>query len=132
MINRIIGSFIFISCLFALLLALSGVTAPVWFGNEFRSFIVTTNLELSSYHIAIPNIPLIPNIGFLDFSDNVGANIIVLFSNFFNALAIFINALITLLNGIILFINTVINLVSFLLIFLKNILTMRDSIVALQ
>ena len=130
MIDKIIGSMIFVSCLFALLLSLNGVEAPLWFGNEFRGFIVATNQELSTFHIAIPDIPYIENISYLTFTNNAWANVIVVLNNFFMGFSQFLNGIVTILNFFILVINTIINLIVFIFVFLKNVITLKDTIVA--
>lgn len=130
MISKIVSSMLFVSCLFALLLSLNGVNAPLWFGNQFRGFIVATNQELSNFHIAIPDIPYIPDIKYLGFTDDAWANVIVVLNNFFMGLAQFINGLVTILNFLVLVINTIVNLIVFIFVFLKNIIILKQVLVA--
>lgn len=130
MINKIIASTIFVSCLFAILLSINNIEGPIWFGNQFRSFIVSCNRELENFKIEIPNLTLL-DIGDAPSIDESPVIWVVLWNigNFFVSIS---NFLIPVLNVVISFLNVAIQLIQFAYVFIKNIGTLKDMLISLS
>jgi len=130
MINKIIASYVFFSCLIAIALYLAGVDGTVHFGQYFRAYIVQTNKDLLDFKIAIPNIPDIPQLPpNYDIDNKTWLVVLNVLIELVNRLSTFINFITRFLNVIISLLNTIIQVVEMIFIFLKNLITMKDTIV---
>lgn len=130
MINKIISVSIFVSCLFAIFLSLNNVQGPIWFGNQFRSFIVECNRQLESFKVEIPKLTLL-DIGDAPSIDDSPVIWVVLWNigNFFVSIS---NFLVPVLNVLISFLNVIIQLIQFTYVFITNLSELKDIIVSLS
>lgn len=134
MINKIIASYILFACLVAIALKLGGVEGTIHLGNYFRAYLVQSNIELSQYKIAIPDIPLIPK--------GTGEEIIELnnawdylrymwyFAKTNTDIVGILNFFVNVLNILILIINSLIQTIQLVFIFLKNLIVMKENIIS--
>lgn len=129
MIKNIIAASMFVFCLIAIALSLNGVTHAE-LSKPFIDLVNSTNHELNSYNISIPDIPKIPIPDFITANDYSWYEIIGVLSNILKGIIDFFNIIITLLNFIVLALNTIINLLAFVFILLKNVIIFRDTLIA--
>lgn len=129
MINKILVSYLFVSLLLAMSLALLGVD-NIQLGSYLQSFIVNTSREMATYRLEIPEIPTIEVIDFLPLQDvDFWQAVLNFLINFGNVIVRFINGVIQILNFIVMILNFLIQALEFIFLLIKNFFIMRDSIV---
>lgn len=116
MINKICFS-LFTLCMFiAIPLALAGFER-VELGQDFLMFMSKCSIELDSYKIAIPEIPMI---GSLDTNGDFWLNIVNGLINFVNFISRILNVLTTIL-------NVIIQVLEFIIIVVKNLIALANN-----
>lgn len=133
MINKIVGSYLFIALLFALALKLMNVDSQM-FGDHLRVLIATSSMQLEDVNFVIPSIPHIPNDLEMLPLQNVEwwQAVLNFFVNFANVFITFLNGIVDVINFVIQVINFMIKLIEFVVIIIRNFFTMRDNIVSSQ
>lgn len=118
MIKNIILSLVLLCLFIAIPLSMAGVT-HVELGAPVMAFLKNTSNELNNYKIAIPDIPSIPRL------EDVSGFLVVI-----DLLIAFINGIIKILNFFVSILNVIIAVLEYIFLVIKNLITLKDSLIA--